>query len=74
MIRPIGKTPIHMSIEEVAVHTGHKFLMESDDNTELLVVNPQGSYGQVLSPHPIQYLSCIIISLIIIIINIKSYC
>jgi len=37
MIRPIGKTPIHLSMEEVAVHIGHKFLMESDDNSALVI-------------------------------------
>jgi hypothetical protein len=39
-----------MSLEEVAVHASHKFLIEVDKNISLTVGNPQGNLEQ-LRPH-----------------------
>jgi hypothetical protein len=43
-------------MEKVAVYAGHKVLMDIDDNSVLIVNNPQGILSQQLRPHPI-YLS-----------------
>jgi len=42
MVRPIGYIPIHLPMEEVAMHAGHKVLMEVDDNSALIVVDSRG--------------------------------
>jgi hypothetical protein len=40
-------------LKEVAVHEGHKVLMEVDDNISLIVGNLQGILDQQLKPRPI---------------------
>ncbi len=59
---PLDWAPIHMSFEEVAVHAGHKVLMEADDTSAPIVSNRQGILGQHLRPLLIHLL---IISIII---------
>jgi hypothetical protein len=55
MIRPMAKAPIWLSLIEVAVHTGHKVLIEVDNYSRLIVGNPQGISGQQLRPHTIHF-------------------
>ncbi len=40
-------------MEEVTAHAGHKVLEEVDDNSVLIVVNPQGIFDQQLRRQPI---------------------
>ncbi len=61
MVRSTGKAPIHMYFEWDAVHAGHKVLMEVDDNSALIVGEPQGILGQHLKPHPIQLWSTLFV-------------
>ncbi len=42
MVRPIDFTSIHLSLEEVAVRTGRKVVMEVDDNSALIVGDTRG--------------------------------
>ncbi len=56
MVRPIDKASICLSLEEVAVHAGHKVLMKVDDNSALSVGDQQGISGQQLRPHPTHFL------------------
>ncbi len=60
MVRPLEYSPIHLSLEEVTVHAGHKVLMEVDDNTLLIIGNPRGILDQQLRPHGINLLNIII--------------
>ena len=46
---------ICLSLKEVAVHEGHKVLMEVDDNISLIVGNLQGILDQQLKPFPTTY-------------------
>jgi hypothetical protein len=48
MIGPIDQALIHLLVEEVSVRAGHKDLVENDDNSALIVVDPQGILGQQL--------------------------
>ncbi len=50
-----------MSAEEVVVHAGHGFLVEVDDNSAMIVVNPREILGQQLRPRQINLLNIIII-------------
>jgi hypothetical protein len=45
MDKPIEQSPIHLSLEEVAVRAGHKVLMEVDDNILPIVAEPQGDFS-----------------------------
>jgi hypothetical protein len=38
-------------LEEIAVCAGHKVLMQDDDNSLLIVGNPQGISSQQFRPH-----------------------
>ncbi len=40
MVWPIDKVHVLLSLEEVALHTGHRVLMEFDDNSSLIVGDP----------------------------------
>jgi hypothetical protein len=48
-------------LKEVTVNASHEVLMEVDDNTSLIVGDPQGILDQHLSPHLILLLNNIII-------------
>jgi hypothetical protein len=37
-------------MEEIMVHAGHKIQMEVDENSVLIVGNPQGILGEQLRP------------------------
>jgi hypothetical protein len=50
-----------MSLEEVAVHTGHGVLMGVDNNNLLIVCNPHGILDLQLRPYPIHLLKNVII-------------
>jgi hypothetical protein len=54
MVRPFDY------VLSVTVHAGHKVLIEVDDNCELLAGDPQGIWGKLLRPRPIQSLDVII--------------
>jgi hypothetical protein len=56
MVRPVDYTPIHMSLEDVAVCTCNKVLIKVDDNRALIVCDPHGILGQQLKPYSIQLL------------------
>ncbi len=43
----MDKGPICLSLEEVAVHAGHKVLMKVDDNSALSVGDQQGISGPI---------------------------
>ncbi len=53
-----------MSFEEVAVHVGHKVLMEVDDTFVLIVGDQQGILGQHLTNNTILLLDIIIIQVL----------
>jgi hypothetical protein len=40
---------------EVSLTAGHKVLVDIDDNSWLIVDDPQGISGQQLKPHAIKY-------------------
>jgi hypothetical protein len=42
MVRPIDLTVIYMSLEDVSVCAGLKVLMEVENNSVLIVFDPQG--------------------------------
>jgi hypothetical protein len=42
LARPIENVLICLSLEEIAVHAGHKVLMEVDKNISLIARNPKG--------------------------------
>jgi hypothetical protein len=44
-------------LEKALVFSGLKVLIEVDDNSELIVGDPQGILGQQLRPHPISKLN-----------------
>ncbi len=48
-------------LKEDAMHSGHKVLMEVDDNSVLIVADPQGTLGLLLMPHTTHLLSIIIV-------------
>jgi hypothetical protein len=52
-----------MSLEEVAVRASHEVLLEVDDNSELIVDDPQVIQCQQLRPHSIHFLKMILILL-----------
>ncbi len=54
-----------MSSEEVAVCAGRKVLMDVEDNTLLIVGDPQGILDQLLWSHPMRLLNIIIIIIVI---------
>jgi len=54
---------IHLSLEEVAVHAGHKVLMDVDDIILLIVGIPQGILDQQLRPRPIHFSNIMFITL-----------
>jgi hypothetical protein len=60
-------------LEEVAELVSHKVLVEVDDNSALIVGNPQGILIQQHGPYPINLLNIITVTLIAyqIIINVK---
>jgi hypothetical protein len=45
MVRPVHQVPICLFVEEVALSAGSKVLMEVDDNSAPIFVNPQGILG-----------------------------
>jgi hypothetical protein len=49
MARAIEYAPIHLILEEVAVHDGDKVLPEVDDNISFIVNDPQMILDQQLS-------------------------
>jgi hypothetical protein len=53
MVRPIDEDPICLSLEEVTVRAGHKFLVNIDVNNVPIVGHPQGILSLVLRPHSI---------------------
>jgi hypothetical protein len=57
MVKPIHYAPIHMSLEEVFIHSNHKNFMEVDDKSQLIVGNSQVILGQQLRPRPIRLLN-----------------
>jgi hypothetical protein len=65
MIRPIELAPICLSLEEVIVCPGHKVLVGVEVNYLLIVSNPLGILDKYLRPHPIHFITIIIIELII---------
>jgi hypothetical protein len=48
MVRPIGKAPICLYLEKVAVHTGYEALVEVDDCGVLIV----GDLQEILDQQP----------------------
>ncbi len=60
MVILIDWDPICLSLEEVAVRTGLKVLMEVDDNSAVIVGDPQGGLSQKLWLHLIHLLNFII--------------
>jgi hypothetical protein len=44
--------PIHMYFKEVAVLAGHQVLLGVEDNSMLIVGDPQGILGQQVNTHP----------------------
>jgi len=54
-------SPIYLSLEKVALHTGQNVWMEVDDNILLIVFDPQGTLDQQLRPCPIHILNIKII-------------
>jgi hypothetical protein len=48
-------------LKEVAVYTGHKVLVDVDDNGALVVGNPYWILGQQLRPHPIHLFNILFI-------------
>ncbi len=48
-----------MSLEEVSVHAGSKVLMEVNDNSALIVDDPQRILDQQLRPHQIHFIGSI---------------
>ncbi len=40
MVKPIDQAPIHLSLEQVALHAGRKAWLEVDDNCALIVGYP----------------------------------
>jgi hypothetical protein len=63
MGRPIEYSPIHLSLEQVAVQASRKVLVEFDDNILLIVGDPQWILDEHLRPHMIHVLNIIIILL-----------
>jgi hypothetical protein len=55
-----GHCHIFLSLEEVAVYSGHKVLVKFDDNNVLIVGHPQGNLGRQLRPCPIPKLNTLI--------------
>ncbi len=53
-----------MSFEEVAVRVGRRVLMEVDDNSVLIVINPQWILGLQLRPDPNYLFNSILVTLI----------
>jgi hypothetical protein len=49
MAGAIESAPIHLTLEEVAVHDGHKVLLEVGDNISFIVKDPQMILDQQLS-------------------------
>jgi hypothetical protein len=68
MVWPIDLAPIHLYLEDAAVHACNKVLMEVD-NAAMIIGNPQGILGKQLRPHPIHFLNIIIFSLLIKFVN-----
>jgi hypothetical protein len=64
MVRPTGKDPNCSSLEDSIVHASHEVLWEVDENSPLIVGNPQGILGKQTRPHPINTLQ-ITISILI---------
>jgi len=48
-------------LEEVAVHAGHKVMIEVDDLIVMIVCDGQGILDQQLRPHPIHLFSFIFV-------------
>jgi hypothetical protein len=63
----IDQTLMHLSLEEVSVHTSYEVLMETKNNSSLIVIDPQGILASSLSPCPIHLL---INNILIILFNI----
>ncbi len=57
MVKSIYYTPIHLSLEEVAGHTGHTVLVKVDDNSALIIGNLWGILGWQLWSQPIHFLN-----------------
>jgi hypothetical protein len=55
IVKTIGRVPIYMFIEEVAVHAGFKVQMEVDYIGALIVDVPYGILGQQLRHHQSNY-------------------
>jgi hypothetical protein len=51
-------------LKEVIVHADHEVVMEVDDNSAMIVADPQGILGQQLRPNPLPLLNIIINELI----------
>ncbi len=45
MVRPVDQVPINLFMEEAALSAGSKVLMEVDDNSAPIFVNPKGILG-----------------------------
>ncbi len=54
---------VHLSLEEVTEHAGHKVLMEVDFNGVPHAGDPQGILCQKLRPHTLRLFNSIIIIL-----------
>jgi hypothetical protein len=54
-----------LSLKEVAVHAGHKGLMDIDGASALIVSNPRGILDQHLMARPIHLINIIIIIVLI---------
>ncbi len=52
-VRLIGKAPINLPKQRVAMGADHKVLLEVDDNSSLIVGDPSRILGQPFRPHPI---------------------
>ncbi len=57
MVSPIDWASVCLSLEEVAVHAGHEVFTEVDNNSALIVGNPQRILGQQLRTRTIHLLN-----------------
>ncbi len=60
---PSGQGSIHLSLEEVVAHADHEVLMEIENNSVMIVGDPQGILGMQLRPYPIHISNVIVIIL-----------
>ncbi len=61
----MNTVPICIKLEEIAMHAGHKVLLNVDSKSALILDDPHEILGQQLRPHSIHSLNITVLILII---------